>query len=73
MVDKDAIVGATRPMDNVALEPSDGHMTASITYYFGIGWELPDEVGNEAQTDIFSADMTFEVEQYRNNPTPFGS
>jgi predicted ribosomally synthesized peptide with SipW-like signal peptide len=50
---------------------SDGHMVQSATYYFGIGWELPDETGNEVQTDIFSADMTFEVEQYRNNPSPF--
>jgi len=51
---------------------ADGHMVGSITYYFGIGWDLPDTVGNEVQSDIFGADMTFEVEQYRNNPTPFG-
>ena len=48
---------------------ADGHMVASTTYYFGIGWELPGTVGNEVQTDIFSADMTFEVSQYRNNPS----
>ena len=51
----------------------DGRMVASATYYFGIGWELPDDVGNEAQTDIFQADISFEVEQHRNNPSPFGS
>jgi hypothetical protein len=50
---------------------ADGHMVASTTYYFGIGWELPSGTGNDVQTDIFSADMTFEVEQYRNNPSPF--
>jgi predicted ribosomally synthesized peptide with SipW-like signal peptide len=47
---------------------ADGHMVASTDYYFGIGWELPSDVGNEVQTDIFSADMSFEVVQYRNNP-----
>jgi len=51
---------------------SDGHMVGSITYYFGIGWELPETVGNEVQTDSLVADMIFEVEQYRNNPIPFG-
>jgi choice-of-anchor C domain-containing protein len=47
----------------------DGHMSPDITYFFGIGWELPEDVGNEVQTDIFSADMTFEAVQYRNNPS----
>jgi predicted ribosomally synthesized peptide with SipW-like signal peptide len=49
----------------------DGHMEGNITYYFGIGWDLPSTVGNIVQTDSLSADMAFEVEQYRNNPTPF--
>ncbi len=49
----------------------DGRMAASTTYYFGIGWNLPIATGNEAQTDIFEADIKFEVEQHRNNPTPF--
>lgn len=49
----------------------DGRMVAGTTYYFGIAWELPIDTGNEAQTDIFASDITFEVEQYRNNPTPF--
>lgn len=50
---------------------ADGRMVASTTYYFGIAWDLPIDTGNEAQTDIFSSDITFEVEQYRNNPVPF--
>lgn len=61
---------------------SDGHMVASTTYYFGIGWCFgePDPaadscdgsgIGDEVQTDTFGGDMTFEVEQYRNNPSPF--
>lgn len=49
----------------------DGQMIGSITYYFGISWILPDTVGNEVQSDILGADIAFEVEQYRNNPTPF--
>lgn len=49
----------------------DGRMVGSVTYYFGLGWEIPELVGNEAQTDSLSATMAFEVEQHRNNPTPF--
>lgn len=50
---------------------ADGRMVASATYYFGIAWELPVSTGNEAQTDVFEGDIAFEVEQVRNNPTPF--
>jgi predicted ribosomally synthesized peptide with SipW-like signal peptide len=50
---------------------ADGRMVASATYYFGIGWDLPLETGNEAQTDEFVGDISFEIEQYRNNPVPF--
>lgn len=50
---------------------SDGHLVGSITYYFGIDWELADSVGNEVQTDSLGADLTIEVEQYRHNATPF--
>jgi len=49
----------------------DGQLIGSFTYYFGLDWEIPDSVGNEAQSDSLTADMTFEVEQYRNNLTPF--
>ena len=51
--------------------PIDGHLVGSTTYYFGVGWELPEGTGNEVQSDNFIADMVFEVEQYRNNPNPF--
>ncbi|MEX0622166.1 MAG: TasA family protein [Candidatus Woykebacteria bacterium] len=50
----------------------DGRLVGSVTYYFGIDWELPDTVGNEVQTDSLSADMTFEVVQHRNNPGKTG-
>ncbi|MFA4936989.1 MAG: TasA family protein [Patescibacteria group bacterium] len=49
----------------------DGRMVGSVTYYFGVGWQVPYEVGNEVQTDSFGADMTVEVQQYRNNPNPW--
>ena len=52
----------------------DGRMVESTTYYFGLAWELPlNETLNDAQTDQYSADMTFQVEQHRNNPNPFPS
>src|SRR3989338_2835752 len=50
--------------------PDDGHLVGSTTYYFGVGWELPSDTGNEVQSDSFVADMEFKVEQYRNNPSP---
>jgi len=44
-----------------------GKLTASTTYYFGIEWKLPWETGNEVQTDKWSADVWFYVEQAKNN------
>ena len=49
---------------------SDGRMVGSTTYYFGLAWDLPAVTGNEVQSDGMVADMTFEVEQYRNNDIP---
>jgi predicted ribosomally synthesized peptide with SipW-like signal peptide len=49
----------------------DGRMVASTDYYFGLGWDLPMDTGNEVQSDIFQGDISFEVQQYRNNPNPF--
>ena len=62
---------------------ADGHMKGSITYYLGVGWCFGSfntqlgycdgsGVGNASQTDVLSGDIGFEVEQYRNNPDPFG-
>ena len=51
----------------------DGRMVASTTYYFGVAWNVDlDSAGNEIQTDSYTADLTFRVEQRRNNPNPFG-
>ena len=45
----------------------DGRMVGSVTYYFGIGWELPTDVGNDVQSDTFVGDMILQVVQHRNN------
>jgi predicted ribosomally synthesized peptide with SipW-like signal peptide len=46
----------------------DGRLINCVTYYLGIGWELPQDAGDEAQTDTFSADVKIDTVQYRNNP-----
>ncbi len=48
---------------------ADGRMVGSTTYYFGLAWDVPTTVGNEAQTDSLTANLTFEAVQHRNNPT----
>lgn len=49
----------------------DAYLASGDTAYFGIAWNLPDVVGNIVQTDSLGATMEFQVEQRRNNPTPF--
>jgi hypothetical protein len=39
----------------------DGRMVESTTYYYGFGWKLPAEVGNEVQTDGLKFNLGFEV------------
>ena len=46
------------------------YLKAGETACLGVAWRLPGTVGNNAQTDTFGANMTFQVEQVRNNPTP---
>jgi hypothetical protein len=43
-------------------------LVGSNDYYIGVGWRLPDEVGNVVQTDAYVADISFYTEQFRNNP-----
>lgn len=50
--------------------PGYPYLLAGDTACFGIAWTLPSGVGNEVQTDSFVGDMTFLVQQHRNNPTP---
>lgn len=67
-LDGDGQTGGTGACQGLAV---DGRLVGSTTYYFGIGWEIPETAGNEMQGDGMTADMRFEVEQWRNNPTPF--
>jgi len=45
-----------------------GPLTGSNDYYLGVGWYIPSDVGNIIQTDSVSGDISFYVEQSRNNP-----
>lgn len=47
-----------------------GEIENCTTYYFGIQWEVPFEVGNEVQTDKVEFDVVFYAEQTRNNSEP---
>ncbi len=49
---------------------SGSYLPKDQTTCFGIAWRLPSTVGNDAQTDTFGANMTFQVQQVRNNPNP---
>lgn len=48
----------------VVNDPIDG----TQTNYLGVEWSLPFAVGNIVQTDNYQADVSFYVEQSRNNP-----
>ena len=49
----------------------DIFVPGDLTVCFGVAWRLPETVGNDVQTDSMSATIEFQVEQKRNNPTPF--
>lgn len=57
--------------------PLTGSIPGSTTAWLGVKWELPLGTGNEVQTDSLQADISFRVEQARNNPnfscTPISS
>lgn len=48
--------------------PSTGALAGGNTGYLGVAWSLPLDTGNEVQTDSLKADISFRVEQARNNP-----
>jgi len=48
-------------------------LQGSTTYYLGMKWEIPEEVGNIIQTDSLTGKIIMEVVQSRNNPNPWGS
>ena len=47
-------------------QPYEGGLTQCI----GFEWCLPEEVGNEVQTDSVAFDLGFYAEQFRHNPSP---
>ncbi|OGD68012.1 hypothetical protein A3E89_00590 [Candidatus Campbellbacteria bacterium RIFCSPHIGHO2_12_FULL_35_10] len=44
-----------------------GALTGASTTYIGVSWSVPGSVGNEIQTDSMTGDISFYVEQARNN------
>jgi predicted ribosomally synthesized peptide with SipW-like signal peptide len=45
-----------------------GSLAAGDTTCLGVSWSLPAATGNEVQTDSLTGDISFRVEQTRNNP-----
>ena len=45
---------------------------AGVTHCFGLAWWVPEDVGNEIQSDSVSFDLGFYTEQCRNNDNPTG-
>jgi hypothetical protein len=41
-----------------------------VTHCFGLAWWVPEDVGNEIQSDSASFDLGFYAEQCRNNDNP---
>ncbi len=46
-------------------------LIGNTTYYIGVAWNVPFEVGNEIQGDSMKANIKFEIEQARHNTAPF--
>ncbi|MBP6884147.1 MAG: hypothetical protein KBC06_02855 [Candidatus Pacebacteria bacterium] len=44
-----------------------GPLLPADTAYIGVSWTLPSSTGNETQTDSMTGDISFHVEQSRNN------
>jgi len=55
------------PQGNVFTGTSNTPLTGSSTYYLGVEWSILPSVGNIIQTDSYQADISFYVEQSRNN------
>jgi len=48
--------------------PAGGPLVGDATYCLGMAWSVPSDVGNVIQSDSLSGDISFYVEQARNNP-----
>jgi len=58
---------ATPAGNNVFNGQTKSPLTGSSTYFLGVEWSIPTIVGNIIQTDNYQADVSFYVEQSRNN------
>ena len=55
------------PAGNVFTGLPNDPLDGSQTHYLGVEWSIPTTVGNIIQTDNYQADVSFYVEQSRNN------
>jgi len=67
----DPLSGVTWTLADSTYNVFDGQgpLIGSNDYYLGVGWYIPSDVGNIIQSDSVSGDISFYVEQSRNNPT----
>jgi len=63
----------TTGFDELADDGSRECFDPGVNYYVGFAWWLPDDVGNEVQSDSVSFDLGFYTEQCRNNGSPGAS
>ena len=59
---------ATPATNNVFTGLLNDPLDGSLTRYLGVEWSIAPTVGNIIQTDNYQADISFYVEQSRNNP-----
>jgi hypothetical protein len=68
-----AVAGEEVLVSNVALNGNEGiwslgQLEAEQKTCYGVAWSVPLDTGNIIQTDSVTGDLTFYVEQVRNNP-----
>lgn len=73
MADAFAMLSGGVVLDGDRSEDGVQPYAARTTQCIGFEWCLPEETGNEVQSDSVSFDLTFAAEQARHNDTPFGT
>jgi predicted ribosomally synthesized peptide with SipW-like signal peptide len=78
--DNEPILATGKPVNGVLAvydSTTGAPLPGGSTTYLGVSWSLPSATGNEVQTDSMTGDISFYVEQARNNskfrcipPTP---
>jgi hypothetical protein len=56
--------------DHLQGNQADGCFSPGATHCFGLAWWVPEDVGNEIQSDSVGFDLAFLTEQCRNNDDP---